>query len=469
MSLAHASGEQRTADPRGDRARQIMWGLATGVVTGLAMRGLGGWQPGWWPWLEGISRHVLEPVGQVFLRLLLLVVVPLVGVSVVSGVLELGRGRSWGRLTATTFGLFLLNMAVAVVLGLLIMNLWAPGRGLPADAVERLYAGQTGTAEWSAAPRRPELTPGMLVDLLMPRNWVGAVVDFQILPLITFGVLFGFAARSLPDRAAERVRSWMAVTGQVLFRMVEMAMRLAPVAVAALIGAAVLRVGPELLKMLAGFVIAVLGAMTVHLVGVLGLLVRLAGGRNPLAFFRAVRLALVTAFCTSSSAATLPTSLAVARDRLGVHPGTAGFVLPLGATMNMSGTALYEGCVVLLVAQVHGVSLTWADQLTLLVLAVLGAVAVASVPGASLPVIMGLLAQFRLPPEGVMLVLGVDRLLDMARTTLNVAADLVATCVADRVVKAGHDPGQQALSSSKGVPAGGPSEETDPGSRLQRD
>lgn len=448
MTRSEPFGRQSRGAPGGDRARQILWGLAIGVVLGLALRGVGSWQPAWAPWCEGLSRHVLEPVGQVFLRLLLLVVVPLVGVSVVSGVLELGRERSWGRLTAATFGLFLLNMAVAVGLGLLIMNVWAPGRGLPLEALQRLYEAQSAGWEGSATARRPELTPGMLVDLLMPRNWLGAVVDFQILPLITFGLLFGFAARSLSEPVAGRVRSWVATAGQVLFRMVEMAMRLAPVAVAALIGAAMFRVGPELLKMLAGFVIAVLGAMVVHLVGVLGLLVRVAGGRSPLAFFRAVRLALVTAFSTSSSAATLPTSLAVARDRLGVHPGTAGFVLPLGATMNMSGTALYEGCVVLLVAQVHGVSLTWADQLTLLVLAVLGAVAVASVPGASLPVIMGLLAQFRLPPEGVMLVLGVDRLLDMARTTLNVAADLVTTCVADRVVKAGHDPEQQALSSS---------------------
>jgi DAACS family dicarboxylate/amino acid:cation (Na+ or H+) symporter len=181
--------------------------------------------------------------------------------------------------------------------------------------------------------------------------------------------------------------------------------------------------------------------MLLHL-GVLALWVRLLGGRSLMGFYRAVRLALITAFSTSSSAATLPTSLAVARDRLGVHPGTAGFVLPLGATLNMSGTALYEGCVVLLVAQVHGVTLSWMDQVTLLVLAVLGAVAVASVPGASLPVIMGLLAQFRLPPEGVMLVLGVDRILDMARTTLNVAADLVTVCIADRVVGPGRVAGE---------------------------
>lgn len=411
------------------------------MLLGLAARALGRWEPGWWPVCEAVSRHVLEPLGQVFLRLLLLLVVPLVGVSVVSGALELGRGQHWGRLTTTTFGLFGMNMAVAVGLGLLVMNLWAPGRGLPGEAVRQLYEGGTIQSDRSWEPRRPELTPGMLLEMLLPRNWLGAVVDFQILPLITFALLFGFAARSLPGGTAERVRTMTNDLGRVLFRMVEVTMRLAPVAVAALMSAAVLRVGPDLLAMLAGFVAAVVIAMLLHL-GVLALWVRLLGGRSLTGFYRAVRLALITAFSTSSSAATLPTSLAVARDRLGVHPGTAGFVLPLGATLNMSGTALYEGCVVLLVAQVHGVTLSWMDQVTLLVLAVLGAVAVASVPGASLPVIMGLLVQFRLPPEGVMLVLGVDRILDMARTTLNVAADLVTVCIADRVVGTGRVAGE---------------------------
>ncbi|MDW8310958.1 MAG: cation:dicarboxylase symporter family transporter, partial [Verrucomicrobiales bacterium] len=153
--------------------------------------------------------------------------------------------------------------------------------------------------------------------------------------------------------------------------------------------------------------------------------------RSPWEFFRAIRAVMVTAFSTSSSSATLPASLQAARENLGISASTAGFVLPLGATMNMSGTALYEGCVVLFVAQVYGIELGVAQQLTLLVLAVLTAVAVASVPGGSLPLIVGLLAQFGLPPEGIALVLGVDRLLDMARTVLNVSADLVTACIVD--------------------------------------
>jgi DAACS family dicarboxylate/amino acid:cation (Na+ or H+) symporter len=156
-------------------------------------------------------------------------------------------------------------------------------------------------------------------------------------------------------------------------------------------------------------------------------------------FFKATRAILVTAFSTSSSNATLPTTIQVSREALGISASTAGFVLPLGATMNMSGTALYEGCVVLFVAQVYGVPLSLGSQVTLLLLAVLSAVAVAGIPGASLPLIVGLLANFRIPPEGIALIIGVDRVLDMARTTLNVAADVVTACIVDERLRPGEN------------------------------
>jgi Na+/H+-dicarboxylate symporter len=181
--------------------------------------------------------------------------------------------------------------------------------------------------------------------------------------------------------------------------------------------------------------------MAIHLFGTLTLLLRLFTTRAPMDFFRAVRAVLVTAFSTSSSSATLPTSLQVSRDLLHVSPSTAGFVLPLGATLNMSGTALYEGCVVLFVAQVYGVDLSLGQQLTLLLLAVLSAVAVAGIPGGSLPLIIALLVNFGLPPEGIALILGFDRILDMARTTVNVGADLVTACIVDHQMQPPTPPG----------------------------
>jgi DAACS family dicarboxylate/amino acid:cation (Na+ or H+) symporter len=199
----------------------------------------------------------------------------------------------------------------------------------------------------------------------------------------------------------------------------------------------VLRTGTDVLAALLLFVMAVLGGMTVHLFGTMSVLLRLFSRRRPGEFFRATRAILVTAFSTSSSNATLPTSIQVSRENLGISASTAGFVLPLGATLNMSGTALYEGCVVLFIAQVYDVPLSLGSQVVLLVMTVLSAVAVAGIPGASLPLIVGLLSTFGIPPEGIALILGVDRLLDMARTTLNVAADVVTACIVDERVAPG--------------------------------
>jgi DAACS family dicarboxylate/amino acid:cation (Na+ or H+) symporter len=175
--------------------------------------------------------------------------------------------------------------------------------------------------------------------------------------------------------------------------------------------------------------------MLLHLFGTMSIWVKLLAGRRLGEFWKQLRPVLVTAFSTSSSAATLPTALAVARDQLNVRPAVAGFVLPLGTTMNMAGTALYEGCVVLFVAQVFGIELSLAHQITLLFLAVLSAVAVAAIPGGSLPLIAGLLASFGIPPEGIGIILGVDRILDMTRTMVNVGSDVVTTVVVNHYTK----------------------------------
>jgi DAACS family dicarboxylate/amino acid:cation (Na+ or H+) symporter len=171
--------------------------------------------------------------------------------------------------------------------------------------------------------------------------------------------------------------------------------------------------------------------LLLHLFGTMSVWLKLLAHRSPREFFRDIKDVLITAFTTSSSGATLPTALAAARERLGISPSTAGFVLPLGATMNMAGTALYEGCVVLFIAQVFGIELNLAQQATLVFLAVMSAVAVASIPGGSLPLIAGLLAAFGVPPEGIGIILGVDRILDMTRTMTNVGGDLVTATVVD--------------------------------------
>jgi DAACS family dicarboxylate/amino acid:cation (Na+ or H+) symporter len=212
---------------------------------------------------------------------------------------------------------------------------------------------------------------------------------------------------------------------------VHFALRLAPYAVPAMIFSVVVKVGFDILIALGLFVLGCVAMLLLHLFGTMSIWLRYLAKRSPVQFFRDIKDVLVTAFSTSSSSATLPAALAACRERLGIAPSTAGFVMPLGTTMNMSGTALYEGCVVLFVAQVFGVHLGFAEQVTLVFLSVLSAVAVAAIPGGSLPLIAGLLVAFGIPPEGIGIILGVDRILDMTRTMVNVGSDMVTTAVVD--------------------------------------
>jgi len=320
-----------------------------------------------------------------------------------------------------------------VVLGLVMMNVLQPGRALGAESRDQLLsqAMSSSTLPQEAYDPGQSLDFNRVVEMFLPRNLLQAVVGFQLLPLILFGLLFGAAVTGLAPPRREYVETGLQALVDVMAQIVGWAMRLAPYAVAALVASAVAQAGWSLLVAMMLFVSGVLLVMILHLGGTLSLLLRLFSRRSPRAFFRAIRLILATAFSTSSSNATLPTSIQVSRNVLGVSRATAGFVLPLGATLNMSGTALYEGCVVLFVAQVYDVQLALGQQIQLVLLAVLSAVAVAGVPGASLPVLMGLLVNFGLPAEGVLLILGFDRVLDMARTTVNVGADVVTACIVD--------------------------------------
>lgn len=431
MNLSGQSSERLT--------RRILWGLVAGLLGGLAIRGaLAAWPEGVTA-AEWLCAEVLDPFGQIFLRLLFFVVVPLIFASLALGVLQLGRLDKLGSLAARTFLLFGLNMAVGVALGLMMMNTLRPGGALPPETQTQLLNkfGDSAETLHPGANRQTGLSFARLVEMFLPRNLLGAVVGQDlgrigdILPLILFALLIGAAGTELRTDQRQRLADALEVLTLLMTRIVHFALQLAPWAVAALLMSVVVKVGVEFLLALGKFVLGVLAVMAVHLFVTMPLLLRWLSRRSPREFFRAIRTVMITAFSTSSSSATLPASLQVARENLGISASTAGFVLPLGATMNMSGTALYEGCVVLFVAQVYGIELGLAQQLTLLVLAVLTAVAVASVPGGSLPLIVGLLSQFGLPPEGIALVLGVDRLLDMARTVLNVSADLVTACIVD--------------------------------------
>ncbi|MCU0793669.1 MAG: dicarboxylate/amino acid:cation symporter [Opitutaceae bacterium] len=428
------------ADTTARLANRILLGLAVGLVAGLLTLALGQVSPDALAWARRISAAVLDPLGQVFLRLLFFVVIPLVLASLASGVAQLGDLGKLGPLAGRTFSLFTLNMVIGVALGLVMMNTLQPGGFIAPEARDSLMQAYAGDAAKHVATSaaREGFTLMSVVDMFMPRNLLGSVAGFsrnglgEVLPLILFALLIGAAATRLAPAPRQRLLDGLDVVTQLMTGIVGFALRLAPYAVPAMIYSVVVRIGLEFVVALAVFVAGVLGVLALHLFGTMSLLLRVFSRRwRPLAFFRATRAVLITAFSTSSSNATMAASIAVARDHLRVRPSTAGFVIPLGATMNMSGTALFEGCVVLFVAQVFGVELNLAQQLTLLMLSVLSAVAVAGIPGGSLPLIAGLCVTFGIPPDGIGIILGVDRLLDMARTTVNVGADLVTAVIVD--------------------------------------
>ena len=421
-------------------ANRSLVGLVLGAVAGAVVLGIGAQAPAVLEIARWLATQVFDPLGQVFLRLLFFVVIPLVFASLAHGVVQLGELSHLGPLAVRTFALFLANMAIGVVIGLVTMNLLAPGERIDKAASQRLVAEYSGQAQKhvDTGAARPAVTPTAVVDMFMPRNLFGAVVGSQrnllgeALPLILFAILVGVAGTRLPTPRRQGMQHALETVTELMTGIVRMALRLAPYAVPAMIFSVVVKVGFEVVVTLGLFVVACLAILLLHLFGTMSLWLRLGAGRDPVAFFRDIREVLITAFTTSSSSATLPTALAVARGRLGVSPATAGLVLPLGATMNMSGTALYEGCVVLFVAQIFGVHLDLAQQATLVLLSVLSAVAVAGIPGGSLPLIAGLLAAFGIPPEGLGIILGVDRILDMTRTMVNVGADLVTAVSVDQ-------------------------------------
>jgi len=418
---------------------RILIGLVVGTLLGLATLLAGRWEPAALTFMKDFATSVLDPFGQVFLRMLFFVVIPLVFTSLVAGVAQLGRLDRLGPLAGRTFTLFFLNMAIAVGLGLIMMNLLRPGDHLDSGAKVMLMEEFGGTARRHAATAAsaPAVTLSGLVEMFMPKNLFGAVMGHtngaigDVLPLIVFALLVGVVGAGLPEERRRGLLSALDLVSELMTGIVRLALRLAPYAVPAMIYSVVVKVGLDILVALGVFALGCLSVMLLHLFGTMSLWLRFWTDRRPLEFFRDVRGVLVTAFSTSSSNATLPAALECSKGVLGLRPGVAGFVLPLGTTMNMSGTALYEGCVVLFVAQVFGVDLSVGQQLTLLLLSVLSAVAVAGIPGGSLPLIAGLLATFGIPPEGIGVVLGVDRILDMSRSMTNVGCDLVTTVVVD--------------------------------------
>jgi DAACS family dicarboxylate/amino acid:cation (Na+ or H+) symporter len=418
-------------------------GFAVGIAAGLLANYLvatSGWLNVFesWPelravmdhrgdWLTGFIRYVTDPVGQVFLRLLFMLVVPLVFSALVLGVVEIGDPRSLGRIGGRTLLFILVVTSIAVTIGLVIVNLVQPGQGLPPELADELIAG-SGERVADIAAKGGAVSGIDLLINIVPRNPIASAVNGDLIGVMFFALMFGIGATVV---ASAGTRSFVGAV-QGCLKLIGWIIQLAPYAVACLLFGITAKLGLAVLAQLAAYVGTVVLALAIHFFVVFPILVRVFGGMSPLKFFKGAQPAILTAFSTSSSSATLPTTLECAEHRLGVPRPVARFVCTLGATANMNGTALFEGITVLFLAQFFGVELSFVQQVSILVLCIFGAIGAAGVPGGSLPVIAMILAMFGIPPEGIGLILGVDRFLDMCRTTVNVGGDLVGSVVVAR-------------------------------------
>lgn len=406
---------------------RMLLGMATGVVLGLAAHAFLAGDPR----LAFVLSYVAQPIGKVFLRLLFMLVVPLLFSALVLGITGLGDLKSLGRVGMKTLAYTVVVSAIAVVLGLTLVNLLRPGEGMSEATRARMTAGAADRSAVLAKAAAPKSGMDLLTDLV-PANPLRAAADGDMLAVMFFSLMFGVGLSLVKTDAAARLEEGIQGLYDVTMRLVDVVISFAPVGVAALLFSLTAEVGVEILVQLARYVGVVVLALAIHQFVVYSLLVRLLGGMSPRVFFRGVEEAMITAFSTASSNATLPTALRVAEEKLRLPPQVARFVLTVGSTANQNGTALFEGVTVLFLAQFYGVHLSLAQQALVLFVCILGGVGTAGVPAGSIPVVAMILGQVGVPVEGIGVILGVDRFLDMCRTTLNVTGDLAAAVVVSR-------------------------------------
>jgi DAACS family dicarboxylate/amino acid:cation (Na+ or H+) symporter len=417
---------------------RILIGLLVGVVAGVVANKLLG---GDHPFVTKTIYHVTEPVGTLFLRLLLMIVVPLVFSSLVVGVAGIGDIRRLGRVGLKSFAYTFVISAISVVIGLTLANTIRPGKKMSQETAQGLQARYGSDASKRVADAQKVGTtesPFMqVIKTVVPSNPVAAVAGIiageekqtdtpNMLHLMFFGVLLGVAATLVPVEVSGPLLRVLQAVFEVSAKIIDLIMKIAPFAVACLLFNNTARFGLDLLQALAWFVVTVLLGLALHMFGVYSLSVYFLSRINPLEFFRRIKTVMLTAFSTSSSNATLPTALRVSEENLGVPREINSFVLTVGATANQNGTALYEGVTVLFLAQLAGIDLTLAQQLGIAYFAILGGIGTAGVPSGSIPFIIIMLATYNINPALIAIILGVDRILDMCRTTLNVTGDITA-------------------------------------------
>ncbi|MEO6360226.1 MAG: dicarboxylate/amino acid:cation symporter [Sphingomicrobium sp.] len=409
----------------------LQWQMLVGFVVGLVLGLIANATSADAPWVDWITTYVTGPVGQIFLRLLFMLVIPLLFSALVVGIAEMGDIRALKRVGLKTLVFTILVSAIGVLIALTVTNLLDPGVGVDKALAARLLAdAREGAGSiLSSQAERPQGVAAVLA--IIPTNIFTAAADNDILAVMFFALIFGIGLLMTDTRPANQLQGAIEGIFHVSMRLISVIIRFAPIAIACFMFNLASVFGWELLVRLSAYVGVVLLALGAQMFIVYPILLKTFGRTSPIAFFRNSQEAMVMAFSTASSNATLPTALRVAEDKLKLPPRVARFVLTIGATANQNGTAMFEGVTVLFLAQFFGVDLSLGQQAMVLFICILGGIGTAGVPAGSLPMVALILGMIGVPPEGIGLVLGVDRFLDMCRTTLNVTGDLtLATIVA---------------------------------------
>ncbi|GIU16648.1 dicarboxylate/amino acid:cation symporter [Shewanella glacialipiscicola] len=388
---------------------QILVGMILGITVGVVF---------------GEQATVLKPIGTLFVNIIKMLIVPLVFCSLIVGVTSMEDTAKMGRIGFKSFAFYLCTTAIAISIGLVVGYVIQPGAGLNLP----LPSGMSDVVKE---------VPSVMQTLLdiVPTNPIAALANGQILQVIVFAVALGIALVLIGDHGKPAIKVFESLA-EAMYKLTDMVMKLAPYGVFGLMAWVAGEYGIEMLLPLLKVIVAVYIGCIIHVLGFYSIVLSVFSKLNPLHFFKGISNAIAVAFTTSSSAGTLPASMKCASEYLGVNKKISSFVLPLGTTINMDGTALYQGVTALFVAQAFGIDLTWVDYLTIILTATLASIGTAGVPGAGLVMLTLVLSTVGLPLEGVALIAGIDRILDMARTVVNVSGDLVATTV---IAKSEHE------------------------------
>jgi dicarboxylate/amino acid:cation (Na+ or H+) symporter, DAACS family len=403
---------------------KLLLGLLLGMVLGTALHGYADVA-----WLADFNTHFMQPIGQIFLRLIFMVVVPMIFSALILGIYELGQGRGLGRVASRTLLYTLIASSFSVFIGITLVNVLKPGEGFPIDT--NLISQQSKTLETVSKNAAQAKSVSQSIVELVTRNPLDSALralDGEMLAFMFFAVIFGlaFMFTSLSEHGKDNVLlRLLQQIFAICMKIVDMAMKIAPYAVFVIVFNTAFKFGVSVFQSLFYYVAIVVVGLLLQQFVVYTLLLKVVAKRSPLEFFRQCKEVYLYAFSTASSNATLPLALHTAENKLGIPVQISRFVLTVGSTANQNGTALFEGVTVLFLAQVYGIHLEIGQQIQVVLMSILAGVGTAGVPGGSLPLIMILLQSVGIPAEGLGLILGVDRFLDMCRTTLNVSGDLV--------------------------------------------